>query len=155
MKVLVRAMSLTVIGLCVCLILMHLLDYNVRLDELNKASHLAMANTQIVMQENIEDIYYNTNNSRVKIGSNEEYLKLFKDNFMILVNSDGTYSISGYSDVYKGLLCVNISHEYKNFLGQDKTITKKMINVIDVVCDNGENNKNIVDQHLMFNCYSP
>ena len=137
MKVLVRAMSLTVIGLCVCLILMHLLDYNVRLDELNKASHLAMANTQIVMQENIEDIYYNTNNSRMKIGSNEEYLKLFKDNFMILVNSDGTYSISGYSDVYKGLLCVNISHEYKNFLGQDKTITKKMINVIYVVCDNG------------------
>ena len=137
MKVLVRAMSLTVIGLCVCLILMHLLDYNVRLDELNKASHLAMANTQIVMQENIEDIYYNTNNSRMKIGSNEEYLKLFKDNFMILVNSDGTYSISGYSDVYKGLLCVIISHEYKNFLGQVKTITKKMINVIDVVCDNG------------------
>ena len=137
MKVLVRAMSLTVIGLCVCLILMHLLDYNVRLDELNKASHLAMANTQIVMQENIEDIYYNTNNSRMKIGSNEEYLKLFKDNFMILVNSDGTYSISGYSDVYKGLLWVNISHKYKNFLGQDKTITKKMINVIDVVCDNG------------------
>ena len=48
MKVLVRAMSLTVIGLCVCLILMHLLDYNVRLDELNKASHLAMANTQLL-----------------------------------------------------------------------------------------------------------
>ena len=90
MKVLVRAISLTVIGLCVCLILMHLLDYNVRLDELNKASHLAMANTQIVMQENIEDIYYNTNNSRMKIGSNEEYLKLFKENFMIWVNSAGT-----------------------------------------------------------------
>lgn len=106
---------------------------NIRYDELNKASHLAMANTQIVMQENIEDIYYNTNNKRRSIDSNEEYLSIFKENFMTLVNSDGTYSIDAYSDVYKGLLYVDIKHQYRNFLGQEKMIRKKLINVIDVV----------------------
>mgnify|MGYP004507120567 CR=1 FL=1 len=133
MKILIRSIAISAIGVSICLMLMHILDLNIRYDELNKASHLAMTNTQIVMQENIEDIYYGTNNSRKKISTNKEYLNDFKENFLTLVNSDGTYLIDGYSDVYKGLLCVDIKHQYKNFLGQDKTIRKKLINVIDVV----------------------
>lgn len=136
MRILIRSVGLTVIGLCVCVMLMHLLDLNIRFDELDKASHLAMTNTQIVMQENIEDIYYKTNNARLKIDTNEDYLNLYKENFNILVNSDGTYSVDGYCDVYKGLMCVNVSHEYKNFLGQNKTINKSLINLIDVVAYN-------------------
>lgn len=136
MRIIVRSMGLTVIGLCVCLMLMHLLDLNIRYDELDKASHMAMTNTQIVMQENIEDIYYKTNNARLKIDTNEDYLNLYKENFNILVNSDGEFNIDGYCDVYKGLMCVSVSHKYKNFLGQDKILNKKLINVIDVVNDN-------------------
>ena len=110
--------------------------FEIRYDELDKASHMAMTNTQIVMQENIEDIYYKTNNARLKIDTNEDYLNLYKENFNILVNSDGEFNIDGYCDVYKGLMCVSVSHKYKNFLGQDKILTKKLINVIDVVNDN-------------------
>lgn len=133
MKIFIRAMGLSVMGICVCLILMHLYDLNIRYDELNKASHLAMTNTQIIMQEKIEDIYFNTHNARVYVDSNEEYLKLFRDNFMILVKSDGEYLIDGYCDANKGLLYVNIDHHYKNLLGKDKIISKKLISIIDVV----------------------
>lgn len=137
MKIFVRTIGISVIGFCIILILMHLLDLNIRYDELNKASHIAMTNTQIIMQENIEDIYYNTNNRRLDINTNDEYLNLFKENFDILIDSDGTYSIDGYSDVLKGLLYININYKYKNFLGREKSLNKKLINVIDVVDDNG------------------
>lgn len=131
----VRTIALTTIGICVCLMLMHLLDLNNRIDEIDKASHIAMTNTQILMQENIEDYYYGTENRRVNITSAEQYLNIFKENFEPLISSDGDFNISGLADPYRGLLYVNINYKYKNFLGKEKALNKKMINIIDVIYD--------------------
>ncbi len=133
MKIMIRAIGLSFMGMCVALILMHLLDLNNRIDEIDKASHIAMANTQTLMLENIEDIYYGTDNARVDIKDSDTYLKIYKENFDPLIVSDGKVNISGLANPFKGLIYVNISYTYNNFLGKEKTIKKKLINVIDVV----------------------
>ncbi len=133
MKIVVKTIALTCIGVCISLMLMHLLDLNNRIDEVDKASHIAMTNTQIIMLENIEDIYYGTNNRRQDIKDSGAYLKVFEENLTPLISSDGICDIDGLADPYKGLLYVNIRYKYKNFLGNEKTINKKLINVIDVV----------------------
>lgn len=136
MRIFIRVMGITTIGMCVCLMLMHLLDLNIRKDEIDRISYLAMSNTQIVMQENIEDFYYQTNNARQKINSSAEYEQLYIDNIRMLQTTDGVYNLSFISDPLKGLLCVDIDYEYKNFLGQTKVINKKLINIINVEIDN-------------------
>ena len=133
MKITIRVIGFTFIASCVCLMLMHIFDLNVRLDELNKVSELAISNTQIVMAENIEDYYYGTNNRRLKIESSEDYLNLFKHNLEMLKTSDGIYEVDGYFDPLKGLLCVDINYRYKYFLGNEKCLNKRLINIVDVV----------------------
>lgn len=136
MKIMVRAMGLTVIGVCISSILMHVYDLTIRYDELDRISLLAMSNTQIVMQENIEDIYYNTNNKRKEISDSNTYLNLYKDNLNTLKSTNGTYEVDGYFDPYKGLAYADITYRYNNFLGEEKTLNKKLVNIIDVVNDN-------------------
>ena len=138
MKITIRAIGFSFIGVCICLMLMHIFDLNVRLDELNKISELATANTQIVMAENIEDYYYGTDNKRLKIESSEQYLDLYRQNLEILKTSDGEYEIDGYFDPLKGLLCVDITYRYNNFLGKEKCLNKRLINIIDVVINDEE-----------------
>lgn len=136
MRIFIRVMGITTIGMCVCMMLMHLIDLNIRKDEIDKISYLAMSNTQIIMQENIEDFYYKTDNARIKINSSEEYEALYRDSLAKLQTTDGTYNLSFISDPLKGLLCVNINYEYINFLGELKTINKKLINIINVELNN-------------------
>ena len=138
MKITIRAIGFSFIGVCICLMLMHIFDLNVRLDELNKISELATANTQIVMAENIEDYYYGTDNKRLKIESSEQYLDLYRQNLEILKTSDGEYEIDGYFDPLKGLLCVDITYRYSNFLGKEKCLNKRLINIVDVVINDEE-----------------
>lgn len=133
MKIFIRVMGFTVIGMCVCLILMNLFDLNIRKNEVDEISRSAMNSTQIIMQENIEDEYYGTNNARRKIDSNALYEQLYLENLLILQTSNGKYNIDFKSDYQKGLLSVNINYEYQNFLGQKQVINKKLTNIIDVV----------------------
>lgn len=136
MKILIRTLGLTIIGIFISITLMHLIDKTIRVDELNKLAYIATTNTQIVMMENIEDIVYGTDNKRLTITSNEEYLDIFKDNFEIGVTSDTTYEINDLAcDYATGLLNVEIIGKYKNIFNEDKTITKKVLNIVDVKTD--------------------
>lgn len=134
MKIIIRVLSLVIIGFLISISLMNSINDYVIGDELEKTSSLAMSNTQIIMSEIIEDHFYKTNNARISINSNEEYLELYKDNLMVLINSDSEYEIKDYyADYNKGLLYVDIICRYKNLSGKEKNIEKKLLNIIDVV----------------------
>lgn len=133
MRIMVRMMELSIIGFCTCLMLMHIFDLNVRLDELNKISSLAMSNTQIVVQENIEDRLYGTDNARLRIDSNDKYISLYKENLSKLISTDSTYEVSDYlADHERGLLYVKVDCSYKTLNGNTKTLSRKLLNIIDV-----------------------
>lgn len=133
MKLFIRTIAITTIGMCVCFILMHLLDLTIRKDEIDKISRIAMNNTQIIMQENIEDKYYGTSNARKVISSNKEYENLYMENLKILQTTNGKYDVKFVSDYSKGMLSVDINYIYTNFLKEEKIINKKLTNIIDVV----------------------
>lgn len=115
---------------------MHCFDLITRSDELNKITSLAMSNTQIVMMENIEDAYFNTNNARRTIDSDIDYINLYKDNLEKLISTNSSYSIKDYyADARKGLLYVNIECSFKTIKGDYKTLNKKLLNIIDVIED--------------------
>lgn len=134
MRVIIRIFSLTIIGLLVSVMLIHSLDLNIRLDELNKTSSLAMSNTQILIQEIIEDRLYGTNNARRNITSNEEYLNLYEENFYRLINTNSEYEIVDYyADYLRGLLYVSINCKYHTVMGKEKILNKRLLNIIDVV----------------------
>lgn len=135
MKLFIRISGIITMGMCICLILMNLLDLNIRKDEVDKISRLAMNSTQIIMQENIEDAYYGTNNARLKINSSEEYENIYKENLLKLQTTDGIYNLSFKSDPNKGILAVYINYVYTNFLGNESSINKNLINIIDVVTE--------------------
>ena len=136
MKIMVRVMGLTVIGLCISICLMHSFDIMVRYDELDKASSIAMSNTQIVMMENIEDAYYGTSNARRVISDDLDYISLYKENFDILTNTNSVYTIKDYrADCLKGLLYVDIECRFKTIRGNCKVLNKKLLNIVDVIED--------------------
>ena len=139
MRIMVRIMGLTIIGLCVSMMLMHSLELNIRYDELDKITSLAMSNTQLVMMENIEDIYYGTDNSRRHINDDLEYINLYKENMNLLISTNSDYVINDYiADARKGLLYVDVSCSFKTVKGDIKTFNKKLLNVVDVINKNEE-----------------
>lgn len=135
MKITIRILGLVFMGLCSLLVIIHLLDLSIRKDEIDKISKQAMRGTQIIMQENIEDKYYGTNNARLIIESNEQYENLYKESLNKLHTSNGNYNLKIDSDYKKGLMSVEITYVYKNLLGKDVTLNKKLINIINVVVE--------------------
>ncbi|MDO4500332.1 MAG: hypothetical protein Q4B60_03545 [Erysipelotrichaceae bacterium] len=134
MKILIRSFGLTVMGVYVCLMLFYVYDLNIRYDELNRISTIAMANTQILMQENIEDKYFGTSNARVNIDDNDTYLNIYKENLNKLVSTNSDYEVSDYyADYNSGLLYVLVRCKYKSLTGNYRYIDRKLINFIDVL----------------------
>ena len=133
MRILIRSFSLMIMGMIVSIMLIHCFDLTIRVDELDRVARQAMNQTQMVMLENIEDYYYKTNNARFNVTSSEDYMSMYYDNLNTLKTSNGNYMVDGYFDPLKGLAYVDINYSYTNFLGQEKTLNKKLINIIDVV----------------------
>lgn len=133
MRILIRSFSLMIMGMIISIMLMHCFDLTIRVDELDRVARQAMNQTQMVMLENIEDYYYKTNNARVNVTSEEDYLNMYCSNLNTLKTSNGNYVVDGYFDPLKGLAYVDINYSYKNFLGQEKILNKKLLNIIDVV----------------------
>ncbi len=133
MRILVRIMGLSLIGLGVLLMLLHLSDLNVYHDELHDIAALAMKQTQLLMMENIEDRYYGTSNARLKINDNESYLQLYKDSLYRLKKSDAEYEVEVLAiDYEKGLLCLKIDCNFILLNGTNKNLSYKLLNIIDV-----------------------
>ena len=63
MRLLIRFMGLSMIGMIYLVMFMEMMYKDVLSNELNVITSLAMNQTQIVMTEQIEDLYYHTNNA--------------------------------------------------------------------------------------------
>ena len=70
MRLLIRFMGLSMIGMIYLVMFMEMMYKDILSNELNVITSLAMNQTQIVMTEQIEDLYYHTNNARKKFYSN-------------------------------------------------------------------------------------
>ena len=109
MRVIARCFGLSVIFILSILIHMQMMIYNIRQDELINCISTAVTSTQIVMQEQIEDLTFHTSTRRKNIQSNEEYIEEFVKNFYKLTTTDSIYKIKVFGiDYTKGFLDVEV-----------------------------------------------
>ena len=113
---------------------MEMMYKDVLSNELDVITSLAMNQTQIVMTEQIEDLYYHTNNARKKFYSNYEYASDFIDNLEKLKSSDARYEIEIYeADIEEGILDVNVIVHYKRINGDDVSLNTRKTMIVDVL----------------------
>lgn len=134
MKIIARLIGFSLIGIILLGVFMELMQFNVRLNELDQATSLAVNQTQIVMREQIEDRYFNYTNARVTFHSNEEYLDYFEDCLKKLITSDSKYSYTVYGvDYTKGLISVGVDCTYRKINGEEKTLHTRKTSIVDVL----------------------
>lgn len=134
MRLLIRFMGLSMIGMIYLVMFMEMMYKDVLSNELNVITSLAMNQTQIVMTEQIEDLYYHTNNARNKFYSNYEYASDFVDNLEKLKSSDARYEIEIYeADIEEGILDVNVIVHYKRINGDDVSLSTRKTMIVDVL----------------------
>ena len=134
MRLLIRFMGLSMIGMIYLGMFMEMMYKDVLSNELNVITSLAMNQTQIVMTEQIEDLYYHTNNARKKFYSNYEYASDFIDNLEKLKSSDARYEIEIYeADIEEGILDVNVIVHYKRINGDDVSLSTRKTMIVDVL----------------------
>lgn len=134
MRLLIRFMGLSMIGMIYLVMFMEMMYKDVLSNELNVITSLAMNQTQIVMTEQIEDLYYHTNNARKKFCSNYEYASDFIDNLEKLKSSDARYEIEIYeADIEEGILDVNVIVHYKRINGDDVSLSTRKTMIVDVL----------------------
>lgn len=134
MKIVTRIFGLSIVLILSYMIVMEFTGYSVRQNELNTCITTAMTSTQIVMQENIEDEYFGTDNARKTIDSNESYVEEFGNNFYVLPTTDTDYHIDILAvDYTKGLLHVKITGTFTMLNGQQKTFSAEKVSIVDVL----------------------
>ena len=134
MRLLIRFMGLSMIGMIYLVMFMEMMYKDVLSNELNVITSLAMNQTQIVMTEQIEDLYYHTNNARKKFYSNYEYASDFIDNLEKLKSSDARDEIEIYeADIEEGILDVNVIVHYKRINGDDVSLSTRKTMIVDVL----------------------
>ena len=134
MRLLIRFMGLSMIGMIYLVMFMEMMCKDVLSNELDVITSLAMNQTQIVMTEQIEDLYYHTNNARKKFYSNYEYASDFIDNLEKLKSSDARYEIEIYeADIEEGILDVNVIVHYKRINGDDVSLSTRKTMIVDVL----------------------
>lgn len=138
MKIIARLIGFTVIGLVFLAVFMELMQFNVRMNELNQVSSTAMNQTQIVMREQIEDRFFNYTNARETFNSNDDYVQYFENCLKKLISSDSKYSYTVYGvDYTKGILSVGVDCTYKKISGEEKTIHTRKTSIVDVLIGDG------------------
>ena len=136
MKIVTRIFGLSIILILSYMIAMEFTGYYVRRNELNTCIKTAMTSTQIIMQENIEDEYFGTENARKVIDSNEAYVEEFGNNFYVLPTTNTDYHIDILAvDYTKGLLHVKITGTFTMLNGQQKSFSAEKTSIIDVLED--------------------
>lgn len=134
MKIISRIFGLSIVLILGYMIVFELTGYYVRRNELNTCITSAMTSTQIIMQENIEDEYFGTNNARKVIDSNEAYVEEFGNNFYVLPTTNTDYHIDILAvDYTKGLLHVKITGTFNTLNGQQKSFSAEKTSIIDVL----------------------
>lgn len=135
MKLLVRFMGLGLITLVFIGMMLEMVALNVRADELNTITSMAISNTQIVMQEIIEDELYQTNNARMML-DDEKYFELFIDNLNTLISTDSIYDVKLLAiDCTKGLIDVEVDLTYQRIDGSLKTLSVRKTSIVDILIE--------------------
>ena len=134
LRVIARCFGLSIILIISIMIYAQMMVFNVRKDELVNCISTAMTSTQIVMQEQIEDMTFKTNTKRKTIHSNQEYLDEFAINFYKLTTTDATFKIKVFGiDYTKGFLDIEIESQFKMFNGKTKTISSRKTSIVDIL----------------------
>ena len=134
MRVVSRCFGLSLILIVSIMIYAQMMIFNVRKDELVNAISTAMTSTQIVMQEQIEDITFKTHAKRKSIDSNQQYLEEFATNFYKLVTSDSDFKIKVFGiDYTKGFLDIEIESRFLMFNGEVKVIRSRKTSIVDIL----------------------
>ena len=135
MKLLVRFMGLGLIGIVLIAMMFEMVSLNIREDELNTIVSMAISNTQLVMQEIIEDELYQTTNARM-ILDDEKYFELFMDNLDTLISTDSVYEARLLAiDYTKGLIDVEVDLKYRSIDGSLKVLSTRKTSIVDVLME--------------------
>lgn len=127
MKVLVKFMSLIIIGLIVSISLIYLININIMANEMNNASKIAIESSQNILKSKRIDSYLNLEPEEYPIYDDKSYKDYFISSFNGLVANKDLYSLDVYTDYDKGLLAVYVHNNYSSFIKD-----KKLINIIEV-----------------------
>ena len=133
MKIIARIFGVCIMLIMTSMMFLEMMGITIRQDELNNCISSAVATTQVIMKENIEDKVYGTEAARNVIESNDEYLQLFKTNLEKAKTSNTKYTIRVYGvDYTKGYLDVGVEATYPMINGAVRTLTSRQTNLIEV-----------------------
>lgn len=127
MKILVRFMSLIIIGFIISISLIYLININIMKNEMDSATKISIEACQNIVKSKIIDNYLNLEDSIYPIYNDESYKNYFISSFNGLVTNKDIYDIDLITDYSKGLICAKIHNNYSGFV-QDV----KVINIIEV-----------------------
>lgn len=124
MKLLVRIVGITVMGIIVSVGVIYLVNTNIIINELNECSSLAMKQTQIAIENSIKDKLDLIDNNDFDDDKYEEY---YKHCFLSAVNDDSLYLLDIDCDADKGIMYVKIDVPSYKYVP-----TKELLSFIDI-----------------------
>ena len=124
MKILVRIMGITIIGLLTIICIIYLINTNVIINELNNCSALAMKQTQELMKKKIVD---QLDKKQSYIFSDISYEDYYKKCFNEAVVDSNVYNLYVEGDADKGIIYVKIRVPRYKFIPE-----KRLLHIIDV-----------------------
>lgn len=128
MKVFIRFLGLSLMGLCTIFLVISLVAANIAQDELEVISGLAMSNAQLLMSEIIEDRMSGLNTARYLFNDDISYFENYRESFDLLTGGSDKYRVELVSaDYSKGLLAVRVSRRIIR-----KEISKELLNIVEV-----------------------
>lgn len=149
MRIITRIFGLSFIFMLISIILLQMLSFNVRYDEMITCTNSALTSTQIIIQEQIEEelyphrniksrssiaAYLKNPNHLKKIENNEDYLEEFAAIFYKSISTNTNYEIRAYDiDFKKGFIDIEVIGSFKMFNGQTKMMSVRKSSIIDVV----------------------
>ena len=127
MKLLIRFMSLIVVGIITSICLIYLINVNIMKNEMDNASKISIEACQNIIKSKTIDSYLGLEKSDYEIVDDETYRNYFISSFNGLVADKSIYDIDVHTDYEKGLIAVIVHNKYSSFL---KDV--KLINIIEV-----------------------
>lgn len=127
MKLLVRTLGITIIGIIVSIGMIYLINTNIIINELNECSSLAMVQTQKSIVQSIKDKLDLIENNDF---DNNKYKEYYKDHFLTFVNNSSIYDIFVDCNIDKGIIYAEITVPRYKLIP-----TKKLLSIIDIKGD--------------------
>lgn len=127
MKLLIRFMSLIVIGFITCICLIFLINVNIMKNEMDQAAKISIEACQNIIKNKTIDSYLGLDSPNYEIYNDETYKEYFISSFNGLVADRHLYDIDVYTDYEKGLIGVIIHNNYSSFV---KDV--RLVNIIEV-----------------------